>query len=139
MSTSIGAVTHDLASSHVERYGRAALATAGVGAAAVGARALSVGLPCPMLAITGIPCPGCGMTRLADTVAHGQLGHAFSADPAGLVFLLVVGALAATYLLTRALRWHPPLQGVRWVPAVLAVTLGIHWLTTLVTGGMVSA
>ncbi|MDZ7675872.1 MAG: DUF2752 domain-containing protein [Acidimicrobiales bacterium] len=105
----------------------------------MGARALSFGLPCPLLATTGIPCPACGMTTLADTVAHGHLTEAVTTDPAGTTFLVIVGALAATYVLSRAFSWRPSTAALRWVPAALFVALAVHWLTTLITGGFVTS
>ena len=68
--------------------GRSSAQLAALGAGLVALRATPApGLPCPMLVATGVPCPGCGMTRAADAVVHGHLGHALTTDPAAVAFL----------------------------------------------------
>lgn len=50
---------------------------------------------CSFRALTGWPCPGCGLTRAADGLAHLRLGFAFESNPLGaLVGCLLVGAAA---------------------------------------------
>ena len=42
---------------------------------------------------TGWPCPGCGLTRAADGLAHLRLGFAFESNPLGaLIGCLLAGA-----------------------------------------------
>jgi hypothetical protein len=43
--------------------------------------------------VTGLHCPGCGMTRAAYATLHGDLGRAFRMNPVGMV-LLPVGMMA---------------------------------------------
>ena len=40
---------------------------------------------CPFRRLTGLPCPGCGLTRSWVYLAHGRWGDAFAAHPFGLV------------------------------------------------------
>lgn len=52
--------------------------------------------PCPLRALTGIPCPLCGSTRGVIAAVHGNLGDALVLNPASLgvlvlALLLVVG------------------------------------------------
>jgi hypothetical protein len=47
--------------------------------------------PCPMLHVTGIPCPGCGLTRSTVLLLHGQPAQAISMHAFGPV--VVVGLL----------------------------------------------
>jgi hypothetical protein len=54
------------------------------------------GFACPLRTLTGIPCPLCGMTTSVEAAAHGHLGAAFAATPAG-----VVAVLIALWLLVR--------------------------------------
>ena len=106
--------------------------TAGVGAAAVAARALSVPLPCPMLALTGIPCPGCGMTRLADDLAHGHVLDALGTDPLGVLLVATIAALALIGVAGRSGRgWSLPAGSIRAVPALLLGVLALRWLAVL--------
>ncbi len=46
---------------------------------------------CPWWALTGLRCPGCGMSRAIHHLAHGELGLALGLNP---VVLLVPPALA---------------------------------------------
>jgi hypothetical protein len=94
-----------------EQLGLAGLTAAGAAVAyqaALGGEGLW--LPCPLRALTGIPCPLCGMTTAATGLASGDLGATLAANPFVLVlagFTLVMAALMAA----RALGWvGPPAQ-----------------------------
>jgi hypothetical protein len=84
-----------------------------IGAAAlVGAAATLPLLPvhvafvCPLRALTGIPCPLCGMTRACITAVHGHFGASLAFNPGGLlVVLLALTALIRPQWLMRA---RPP-------------------------------
>jgi hypothetical protein len=54
------------------------------------------GWGCPLRERTGWPCPGCGLTRVADRVAHFNFAGAWDANPLGTVFA-VFFAFAALY------------------------------------------
>ncbi|MDT2738768.1 DUF2752 domain-containing protein [Enterococcus canintestini] len=47
-------------------------------------------LECPLRAITGVPCPMCGMTRSFIHLAHGDISGAFSYHPLFWVIILLV-------------------------------------------------
>jgi hypothetical protein len=54
---------------------------------------------CAMRETTGYPCPGCGLTRVAQGVAHLDLASAWSANPLGTVAaLLFVAAIGLSLL-----------------------------------------
>lgn len=86
------------------------------GAAMVGAGLLWPLVPrgllpgCAFHALTGVPCPLCGMTRSVVATLHLRIGDAFAANPAG-----IVAVLAAVVLLVRPPR---PLAVPRWAPVL---------------------
>jgi hypothetical protein len=90
---------------------------------------------CPFAQLTGIACPGCGMTRAASYLIHGDLATALHYHP--LVPLIAALMLAGWgwYLLRRSGR-VPPLP-TKLVNAVLVGTgvmlLGV-WAARLATG-----
>jgi Protein of unknown function (DUF2752) len=76
-------------------------------------------LGCPLRALTGIPCPFCGMTRACVAAMHGHLGASLAFNPAGvLVILAALVALVRPQLLTR----------VRMPPWVVFVAIGALWI-----------
>lgn len=107
-----------------------------VGAAALGAACVfspsgvESGPPlCPFAVMTGLPCPGCGLTRSWVAFMHGDVGSAFTFNVFGPVFLVLtaVTVVAATVTLVR--RRGAPLAGWRdrALGPVGAVLLGV-WL-----------
>ena len=75
---------------------------------------------CPLRALTGVPCPLCGMTTSVESTLHGDIGAALAANPAGVV--AVAAALAVQFV--RAPRVALP----RVVPAVVVAGM---WLFEL--------
>ena len=53
------------------------------------------GLPwlpgCTFHSLTGLNCPGCGMTRAAYSTLHGRIGEAFRLNPLGMILLPMAG------------------------------------------------
>jgi hypothetical protein len=90
------------------------------GAAMLGAAVLwpwrphGFGIPCAFHAVTGVPCPLCGMTRSVTATVHLRLHDALATNPAGILAVLV-----AVVLLVRPPR--PVVSVPRWaVPVGLA-------------------
>lgn len=54
---------------------------------------------CALRQTTGWPCPTCGLTRVADRVAHGNLAGAWEANPLGAVGALFFALVALMTLL----------------------------------------
>ena len=73
---------------------------------------LLLGIPvlCPFRRATGLPCPGCGLTRALVCVAHGRIGESLAYHPlAGAVFVVLVVWTAAC-LMGKPLRLSVRLQ-----------------------------
>ena len=41
---------------------------------------------CFFYAVTGLPCPGCGMTRAFCSISHGQFANAWNLNPFSFIF-----------------------------------------------------
>lgn len=84
---------------------------------------------CPYRALTGLPCPGCGLTRALHALLHGDPGTAFAFNPLLFVALpLLLGFAAAPALVgtARAATWR---TAIAWI--LLALTLGFWvWRNT---------
>ena len=61
-----------------------------------------VGVPCPFLALTGWQCPLCGATRMGAALLHGDLASAYAFNPALLIAVAVLGALAVLWTIEMA-------------------------------------
>jgi len=81
---------------------------------------LHPGVLCPLRAVTGVPCPMCGMTTSVEATVRLQLDDALAANPAG-----VLAVVVAIVLLMRR-----PATLPLWTPAILA-GLAALWLFEL--------
>lgn len=73
---------------------------AGGGALVLGLSRLGLGLwPCPFLRVTGLPCPGCGMTRSCLAILHGDWAAMWALHPFAPVFVLFWLAVGVGVLL----------------------------------------
>ena len=91
---------------------------------------------CPFRAVTGLPCPGCGMTRAFCSIGHGELARAFGYNalaPFVFVAAMLVWAHALATVLkldtarTSLERLRPGTSVTRFM---LAVTL-VWWVVRL--------
>ena len=79
---------------------------------------------CPIHALTGYNCPGCGATRATHALLHGDVAAAFAFNP---LYVVAIPCVAAWYLLRGQRRLSPPA-----VYALLAVVVSYGVLRNLV-------
>jgi hypothetical protein len=88
--------------------------------------------PCGFFALTGVPCPACGLTTSFAHLMHGELALALHANPLGVVFfaLTLASLPVAMWAGVRALPLAPLMQ--RWharrFAAGLAIVALFNWL-----------
>ncbi|WP_415972848.1 DUF2752 domain-containing protein [Rhodococcus sp. 077-4] len=89
--------------------GRSIAAPLGVAAAAVGGAVLlhvrdprtSTYLPCPLHALTGLWCPGCGATRALGDLTRGDIAAAASSNVVAVLLVVVAVGVWAAWLRAR--------------------------------------
>ena len=82
-----------------------ALSVAVFGAAQLVGSCFGIGLPCVFHRVTGLPCPGCGLTRSILALLRGHVAQSFALHPFGPPLLLaLVFAALVTLLPDRSLR-----------------------------------
>ncbi len=93
---------------------------------------------CPFRAVTGLPCPTCGLTRVTHWLMRGDVGRALAINPFDTLFLLIaVPLFAALWVANLAGRFtvrismSPVEQRVAWV--LLAAAALANWTYVLST------
>ena len=82
--------------------------------------------------LTGIPCPGCGLTSAVCSISHGEFAQAWDCNPFGYLAYAVAIAFLLRPLIVwllpgfeeRVLRW----QGLRTLPALIAALMVLFGL-----------
>ena len=81
--------------------------------------------------VTGLDCPGCGMTRAAHAALHGDLVAAFRFNPLGVVLLplalLGIALETAAWVRGKPLPWTFRVGG-RWAWGIVAAVF-VFWIT----------
>lgn len=121
----------------------AGVALGAVAAAFLVSPALSTSGPtlCPVRLVTGLPCPGCGLTRSWTAAAHGQFSDAFAYNVFGpisllatIIFVGLVGVLLVRRRpvtgMTRIVT-HP----IFWVVVALWIGYGVARVVDQLVGG----
>lgn len=129
-------MTNDAQADRAHAFGRAGVTLAGLGGVLLAGRAVGIGgPPCPLRTLTGVPCPACGMTRLADALTHGDIGRALAADPIGVALLVTIAVLACLFLVARLRQRDPPGWTGAWAfVGVLSVLALARWADAIVGG-----
>ncbi|MFA5787399.1 MAG: DUF2752 domain-containing protein [Actinomycetota bacterium] len=108
------------------------------GAVAVAVSFLWTSLPvrwpfsmCPLRAVTGIPCPLCGLTTSFVALSHGRFHQAFAANPLGP--LLYAGSLMGliVWIAWGRRRSSQLIISGRWVTTLALVATGASWIFQL--------
>ena len=87
------------------------------------------GISCPLRALTGIPCPGCFLTRGVAASLHGDFATAWHWHPIGPVAAALLLIWSGVALRQRRL---VPEHGAGVALAGLAVLLSLAWLVRMV-------
>jgi succinate-acetate transporter protein len=76
---------------------------------------------CPFKAITGIPCPGCGMTRAILSMTKGDFHGAFAFNPFSffLLFMVIISTI--------------PAGQITKLPSVAPILMNYFLITVLIT------
>jgi hypothetical protein len=92
---------------------------------------------CPILMATGIPCPGCGLTRAILELLHGNLGSSLQTHLFAPLFVLVIGLFFAVLIfpgkpgktlvsMIRSLETHTG------ITSILLVLFMLYWVIRIV-------
>jgi hypothetical protein len=90
---------------------------------------------CPMALLTGVACPGCGMSRAIAWMFRGDLERSVGYHPLG-PLVVVISVVAVGWALGRRFRgWSTPRTALlNGGLVVLAVLLMAVWLARLASG-----
>jgi hypothetical protein len=110
------------------------------GLAIVGAGALLVGLhlaglpgwACPFKSLTGIPCPGCGLTTATGELLHGQFLASLNSHAFAGIFLVAYLVMAVVLFLPQeqrrsAVAWIAMFERRTGITSLVLTALMIYW------------
>ena len=85
---------------------------------------------CIFRKVTGLDCPGCGMTRGTYALLHGRVGDAFRFNPVGMVLLplAMIGLGIEVIGWVRGKRLPFRLNPGRWGATVIMVVMIVWWV-----------
>ena len=102
----------------------------GIGLAyALFVRLTGLAVPCPFHLVTGLLCPGCGVTRMSLALLRLDFAAAWQANPALLLLLPVLagllGQVALRYVKTGKARLSPGQNTLVWAMVLALLLYGI--------------
>ena len=74
---------------------------------------------CPMVLITGYPCPACGMTRAGVLVLTGHFAAAWKLQP----FIYILGAFVLAVVIWRYLLFKRSIKWMKWCLIVIMLLM----------------
>ena len=77
---------------------------------------------CPTVAITGFPCPGCGMTRAVFSVLRGNFALAWHLHP----FVYVLGGYVLVFAFRRYVMQKEVKSMVKYLMVIVAAMIGYY-------------
>lgn len=91
------------------------------------------GWPCPLLHLTGVPCPACGLTRATNLLIHGHVSQALKFHAFAPIVLLGLAFVSATVVLPKDARgrWLNKvdyLERKTSLGLILIAALIVYWL-----------
>ena len=80
------------------------------------------GASCPFILVTGLPCPGCGLTRSLVNICTGHFARAFTTNPASYAwFVMIVLFVVTRYFLGKKPKY------MYWIlTAVAIITITVY-------------
>lgn len=85
---------------------------------------------CVFRKLTGLDCPGCGMTRGTYALLHGRVLEAFAYNPVGMILLplamVAIGIEVMGWVRGKPLPFR--LNPGRWGATVVAVVVIVFWI-----------
>ena len=92
--------------------------------------------PCPFLHVTGIPCPGCGLTRAIVALLEGDWQSALTLHAYAPIFVVAIVLIAcATLLPSKPRNWFMTqfelVERRTGITAILLIGLVVYWLIRL--------
>lgn len=83
---------------------------------------------CPLVIMTGFPCPACGMTRAFIFLATGQFARSWNVHP-----MAVFWALFAIYIIVMRYFFGKQVKGFRTITALLFAAMIILYIYRMAT------
>lgn len=108
-------------------------AALGIGYAALVNR--GIGIPCLFHTVTGLHCPGCGISRALTALLRGHFGAFFEYNllsPLIVLYLLFVGGLATYHYISRGkFAYRSP---CKWVDIGMLIAVLLWWIVRNLLG-----